>query len=127
MTKEGKLLSQVNEATAAAIINSQSSIARLEEELKRAKVSPARIQIEVAAARLRELETKDQTLKGVKRLKNKIALNEARIQVLDFLSASFGQWTYRDNFLFATEAQVDEFKKLMLEVEKGEAAFAKLQ
>ena len=125
IVKQQQWLAQVNEITAKTIKNSEHTSSRLEEEFKNAKVSATRIQSEVAAIKSREIEVKDQTAHGLQRLKIKIALNEVRIKALDFLAMTFGQWEFKDNFVFKNKSQFAQFESLRAEVTKQEVAFAK--
>lgn len=127
INKQIELLNKVNQITTATIKNTENMLTRLEEELKKAEVSSARIKLELEAAKSREDETKEQTDRGMQRLKNKVALNQSRIKVLNFLSDNFGHWRFKDNFNFDTEAQVNVFNTLIEDVAKNELAFMKLQ
>ena len=124
IVKQQQLLLTVNEITSKTIRNTENTVGRLEEELKRAKVSPARIKKEVDAARQKDKESKAETAHGLQRLKDKIALNEARIKALEFLSTTFGKWNYKDNFIFETKEQAQSFENLMTVVARQEIAFS---
>ena len=123
LIKERDLLKQVNLVTEKTIKSSQNAVARLEEELKKENVSDSRIKAEIAIAKQREIESSSESDLGVKRLKNKIALNQARIEALDYLLNTFGQWQFNKNFNFSNPTQADKFNALIKQVQKQELSF----